>query len=351
MKQNKILFSILLSGALFFIGCNDKTEKSTTDTITETTQIAKTESSKQNTEVTKKVKEVAQKTITTSKDDVRVFTADNSDGKITPETIDAAFTKAGFYIAADNDMNFPYKRDFNNTNFKLYNLAAFYSKDIIAEFIKEYPTIGFFAPMSMSIYTKKGESTISIATLSTERMAKITGIPADHPAWKKLDKMLKNALKDALPDGKFIPTNNKTIDLQEPLTSEFSFEMGEDWEDEKEDFENAFESELSPAGFAMPAFNELSDEIEDIGYDFYEVYSICKIPVIYTVSKNHPEAGAYAPCSLYVYKKEGENTVHMGYPTVYNWIHSMGINDEASKKILLDAQEKFNTILKKISSK
>ncbi len=350
MKQSKILFAILVSGALFFTGCNDKTE--TTKAAAEAVKTtAKHVESKAN-EVAQEVKKVATtETTVAAEDEVRVFTTDNSNGKITPESIDKAFTDAGFYIAADNDMNFPYKRDFNTTGYDVYNLAAFYNKDIVADLIKEYPRIGFFAPMSMSIYTKKGEKTISIATLSTARMAKITDIPADHKAWKKLDAMLNTALKAALPNGKFVPTGNKPLDVKESLVSEFTFEMGEDWESDKEDFENDFESALSPAGFAMPAFNELSDEIEDIGYDFYEVYSICKIPVIYTVSKNHPEAGAYAPCSLYVYKKEGEKTVHMGYPTVYNWFHSMGIEDEASKKVLVEAQDKFNTILKKLSAK
>jgi uncharacterized protein (DUF302 family) len=345
MKQSKILFATLIGSALFFTGCNDKTEKTATEITTIKHPQSKTK------EVMKKTKKTAQEAIATTHDEVRLFSVDNSDGKITPESIEKAFTDAGFYVSANNDMNFPYKRDFNTTGYDIYNLAAFYSSDIVAQFIKEYPRIGLFAPMSMSIYTKKGEKTISIATLSTTRMAKITGIPAEHTAWKKLDEMLQTALKAALPNGKFVPTDNKTLDVKESLFAEFTFDMGKDWEGDKEDFENDFESALSPAGFSMPAFNELSDEIENIGYDFYEVYSICKIPVIYTVSKNHPEAGAYAPCSLYVYKKEGEQTVHLGYPTVYNWFHSMGIKDEASKKVLLDAQEKFNTILKKISKK
>ena len=41
--------------------------------------------------------------------DIQVFTADNSNGKISPETIEAAFKKAGFYISANRDMNGPFK--------------------------------------------------------------------------------------------------------------------------------------------------------------------------------------------------------------------------------------------------
>ncbi len=349
MIQKRTLAVLFFSCALLFTGCDKKAEvveavETATSTVTKVVETVKSEA--------KEIKqEVAQAEVAVESQDIYVFTSDNSDGKITPKTIEDAFTEAGFYVSANNDMNFPYKRDFNNTEYDVYNLAAFYSKDVVAEFIQEYPKIGLFSPMSMSIYTKKGDKTISIATISPKRIAEITGIPADHAAWGKLDALITKAFKAAMPNGKLATLANTKLDIKEPIIAEFQFEMTDEWDDEKEDFENAFESALTPAGFAMPAFNEITDELEDIGYDFYEVYSICKIPVIYTVSKNHPEAGAYAPCSLYVYKKEGENTVHMGFPTVHNWFYSMGIKDEASHKVLIEAQDTFEGILNKISGK
>jgi len=302
------------------------------------------------TEVKKDVKKIAKKVVGAKNEDIRIYQADNSDGKITPETIQKAFEKVGFYMAANNGMNFPFKRDFNNTYYDVYNLAAFYNKDIVAQFIKEYPTIGLFAPMTMSIYTKKGDKTISIATLNPKRMATITGIPADHPGWKQLDDMIHKALKEAMPNGKFIPYTAKQVDVKPPLTVEATMEMGDDWEDAYEDLQNDFESALTVNGFAMPAFNELSDEIEDSGYDFYVVYSVCKIPVAYTISKNHPEMGAYAPCSMYIYKKEGDKTVHFGIHHVKNWVHSMGLTDKEELKVLNDAMDKFTELLKKVTA-
>ncbi len=333
MKYTKIVASLLLGAALLFTGCNNKEEKKESATTTvETKQVTTTAKSDAQSSANESIKTAEKKVAPSAiNTDIMVYTADNSDGKITTESIEKAFTKVGFYVSANNDMNFPYKRDFNNTNYDVYNLAAFYNKEIVAMFIKEYPRIGLFAPMSMSIYTKKGDKTISLSVLSPARMAKITGIPADHPGWKKLDELLTAAFKEALPNGKLVTLNNPSVPVEAPLIAEYSFAMGEDWEDKKEDFENDFESALTPAGFAMPAFNELSDEIDDIGYDFYEVYSICKIPVIYTVSKEHPEAGAYAPCSMYVYKKVDEEKVHMGFPSVYNWFASMGVNEESKK--------------------
>ncbi len=354
--MKKYLLTLLVVMGFVMGGCSAQPEGGSTDKVaksaSETTRSVEANTKKAAQEVPQSAKkETTKAAAATINDDIWIFRSDNSEGKITPETIQEAFEKSGFYIAANNNMNIPYKRDFNNTYYDVYNLAAYYNKDIVAQFIKEYPKIGLFAPISMSIYTKKGDKTISIATLSPARMAEITGIPADHAGWKALDGMIKKALKAALPNGKFVVVVDNKIDVKAPLVVEASMKMGEEWEDELEDLENDFESALSPNGFSMPAFNELSDEIEETGYDFYITYSICKIPVIYTISKEHPEAGAYAPCSMYMYKKEGDDTVHFGFPSVYNWISSMGITDDASKKILIDAEEKFKNILKKLTSK
>ncbi len=341
-----ILVLLVAAGFAMTASADATTATANAAKVTESVKAAATTAAA---EVKKEVKKVADAATASANDDIRIYQADNSDGKITPDTIQKAFEKAGFYMAANNGMNFPFKRDFNNTYYDVYNLAAFYNKDVVAEFIKEYPTIGLFAPMTMSIYTKKGDKTISIATLNPKRMATITGIPADHPGWKKLDDMIHKALKAAMPNGKFVPYTAKHIDVKAPLTVEATMQMGDDWEDKLEDLENNFESALTVNGFAMPAFNELSEEIEDIGYDFYIVYSVCKIPVAYTVSKNHPEMGAYAPCSMYIYKKEGDKTVHFGIHHVKNWVHSMGLTDKEELKILNGAMDKFATLLKKVT--
>ena len=40
-------------------------------------------------------------------------------------------------------------------------------------------------------------------------------------------------------------------------------------------------------------------------------------------------------------KKKGEDTVHMGFPSVKNWITSTDIEDEVSLKPLITAQKLF----------
>ena len=285
--------------------------------------------------------------------DIQIFTSDNADGKITPATIEAAFKKAGFFISANRDMNGPFKKQFKETTFDVYNLFTFHSKEINLALAKEYPHFGLFAPMSMSIYTRKGDKKISISSLKVEAMAKILKIPADDKILVKVGEMVKDALKSAMPEGKFETIPYTVQEPTGPLVSSYEMEMdAEEWEDEKEGFQMEFEGALATSGFVMAGFNDLNhdfDESKYEAYDFYDVYSICKLPVIYTVAKVRPEAGAYAPCSLYMYKKKGENNMHLAFPTVYNWIFSMDIKDKESLAVLNEAQESMHKILTELT--
>ncbi|MEA3433683.1 MAG: DUF302 domain-containing protein [Campylobacterota bacterium] len=289
----------------------------------------------------------------TTTHDIQVLTSDNTDGKITPATIEAAFKKAGFFISANRDMNVPFKKQFKETTFDVYNLFTFFSKKETLALVKKYPNIGLFSPMSMSIYTKKGEKKISISTLKVAAMAKILEIPADDETLVKVGKMVKEALKSAMPKGEFETFSYNVQKLTKPQVSTYEMEMDpEGWEDEKEEFQMEYEGSLAPSGFVMAGFNDLNYDFEESeyeAYDFYDVYSICKLPVIYNVAKVHPEAGAYAPCSIYFYKKKGENTMHAGFPTSYKWIASMDIKDKKSLEVLNEAQESMHKILSELT--
>ena len=281
--------------------------------------------------------------------DIEIITSDNSNGKITPKTIEEAFKKDGFTVSANRDMNGPFVKQFKSSGFDTYNLFTFYKADAVLELVKKYPNVGLFAPMSMSIYTKKGEKTISVSSLTVSAMAKIMKTPKDDATLLSLRKLVKETLQKALPKGTFSSPSYSIKEAKGELVTRFSMEMdSEEWEDELDEFKMGFEGELAPHGFVIAGFNNLGDEFEESkynDYDFYEVYSICKLPVIYAIAQSRPEAGAYAPCSLYLNKKKKENIMHIGFPSVYNWMSSMAIENKADSKVLEEAQAGMIKIL------
>jgi uncharacterized protein (DUF302 family) len=282
--------------------------------------------------------------------DIQIFTSPNRDDKITPKTIEDVFKKAGFFISANRNMNEPFIKQFKESKFQTYNLFTFYKKDVVLELAKKYSNVGLFAPMSMSIYSKKGSNSISVSMLSAKAMAKIMGIKGEEKILIDLKKLVIATLKKAMPKGKFDKPSYKIAKPKGELVTHFSMEMDKDeWEDELEDLKMGLEGDFATNGFIIAGFNNLGDDFEEAnynGYDFYEVYSICKLPVIYTIAKTHPEAGAFAPCSLYFEKKHGQDIMNVAFPSVYNWISSMGLEGKKDIEVLKDAQTRMTNILK-----
>lgn len=289
----------------------------------------------------------------TSENDIKVFVADNSDGNITPKIIEDIFEKSGFVIAVNNNMNVPFKGKFKETSFDVYNLFGVFRKDTVLALAETNPEVGLVAPITMSIYTKKGDKTISIAHLSSEAMANIIGVKSDNKAIKDLVDDLESTLKKIMPNGKYSKLPYKSKKNKKEIITRVSFELeGDDWEDAKDDFQMEFESEMAKNKFIVAGFSDLNFDLDDNDkdwYHFYDVYSICKIEVIYKISQNNPEAGALGPCSMYMYQKKDETTVHIGFTNVYKWIEALNIEDIESLDVLINAQKKFEAILEKYS--
>jgi len=286
--------------------------------------------------------------------DVQVYTTANKNGKVTTKSIEAAFDAIGLSVAGNNDMNKPFAKRFGKLHYKIYNLAMFVDNDLTYKLVKKYPKFGLLTPLTMSIWSD-GDS-MNISTLTINGMARATQIPVNDPDLIAYATKITTALKNALPHGHFKELNYTPAPRENSLSTDFVTDLeldGTSPEDYIEDFEAEFEGELEPLGFLLPNFTNLNEEIfEDKGYDaydYYHTYSICKFDVIYPVSKMHPEAGAWAPCSFYLYKKKGENKMYMGFLSVENWITSLDIKDEESIKPLRQAQGMIEKIITEIT--
>ena len=201
----------------------------------------------------------------------------------------------------------------------------------------------------MSIFSDDKKNTINVSTLSLAGMARITKIPATDPDLIEYAKLVDAALHKALPNGLYLPVNHNVKPSNRPLTTEFTteFELEDDttYVDLKDELEEEFESELAPVGYLIPKSYKLQHD----DYDFFDTYSIIRFNAIFPVSKNHPDAGAYAPFSLVIYKKKDEDTVHIGFPSIDNWIDDLGITDEETIKEVRKTQGMIQGILEELT--
>ncbi len=252
-------------------------------------------------------------------------------------------------------MNKAYEAKFKTHEHDAYNLMTLHKKDAVSKLAKKYPSIALFTPLSMSIFTRKGDKMVSVSSMSADGIAKVTGIPADNTDLIAYMKEVSDVLVKAMPNGKFEEVNYKIEKPEGELIKRFTMEMDvkpDELEDELESVQEELEAGLETAGFVIAGFNKLGDDYAKAGnetYDFFDAYSICKVAVIFEVSKTHPEAGAFAPCTFSMYKKKGEKTVHFAYPSVYNWISSIDVVDKASKDVLLTAQKAMNSAVNEVT--
>ena len=279
-----------------------------------------------------------------TREDLRIFSSDNSDGKITVKSIEQAFEANGFNITGNNNMNISFEKRFGGgKDFKMYRLMFVYNPKITAKILKDYPEFGLIAPLSTSVYSKNGE-TISISSLSLTGMSRVSGVPESNPDLIEFYENMTKALKQAFPNGKAEKLNYQFIRPDGEIATKFAFVMDNetgDIEEAKESYQEVMEGEIESAGFVVAGYTSINEDLKVNGvdiYEFYDGYSICKLDVIYPVHKTHPEVGAFAPCTLYMYKKKGDKFTRMGYPSVYNWIMSTNIYDDESFNPLVDAQ-------------
>ena len=205
----------------------------------------------------------------------------------------------------------------------------------------------------MSIWSDDTKQTMNIATLTLVGMAKAVDIPVTDPDLIAYSKMIDSALKVALPKGSFQVTKFPVVDKKASYRQEFSIDLSDadlaKIEEKKGNIEAGFEAEMEPLGFLLPNYMNLqSDVFDPIGFkdfDVYVTYSICKFDVIYPVSKYYPAAGAWAPCSMYIYHKKGEKKIHIGYLGVDSSITSLGMTDKEGVGKLKEAEGMIKKII------
>lgn len=284
---------------------------------------------------------------------VQVYSAPNADGAITTKTIDEGFEKSGMTIGGNNNMNSPFEKRFGKVYYKTYNLAMFYNTDLTVKLIKKYPKFGSLTPLTMSIWSDDTKKTMNVSTLTLTGMSKAVGIPENDPDLIAYAALVKKALKTAMPKGEFQKNNFPIVDPKASYKQEFTVDASGKTEAEiqemKSNIEAGFEGEMEPLGFLLPNYMNLQQDVFDgIGfkeYDLYVTYSICKFDVIYPVSKNYPAAGAWAPCSMYISHKKGDDKIRIGYLGVDSWITSLGMTDKEGNDKLYEAQGMITKIL------
>ncbi|MDF1883423.1 hypothetical protein JHD49_05655 [Sulfurimonas sp. SAG-AH-194-C21] len=249
----------------------------------------------------------------------------------------------GFYLNdPHHNVNIVYEQQVGATSLNQLSFSSLVNDSIARPLMNIDPRIGGFTPFNLVIYRKKSDNKTVLTHIMpaaaldvlqiTDTDVRKTFIKMFEPLDAAIEKRYPNALKSYTKIQGFA---KKTM-----MNFEIPFERQEDIDEFFEEFQEIFENRFETKGYIIAGFynmkeslNSEDDEDEGAmpGYAAYVVYSLCHVPFSYTIfdGKNPmPQAAIFAPCSMYVYIKEGENKIVIGMPTLGAWAAALAITDK-----------------------
>ncbi len=262
-------------------------------------------------------------------------------------------------------VNDQYKRKYGSTVLDVLSFMSVINNDNILPLLNIDPRIAAFTPFNMLIYKRLDEKNTHIGHLVPKVMLDIIGIEDPYvraeftTSFKPLDELVEKSL--SLDGTKVTKTymTYKKLPKKRMINFEFEFEQPEDIDDFIDEFQNNFELAFIDKKYLIAGYHNFLDATDDAekilkDYVAFWTYSLCHLEYSYSMFDTkdaHPEAGLFAPCSMYMYIKKGSNKLVVGMPTLINWSYTLGITDKRRVKFVHQLDEEISAILTALGMK
>lgn len=270
---------------------------------------------------------------------------------------DAYAHKYGNKNTEDGKPNPAYMSDFKAT---LDNLGFFSVANDAAlrPLLLKAPELGGFSPFNLHIYKKKGENKTYVGHVAPEAMLDIVGVK-DAEVRKSFVNMFPalDSLIEKEIGGKVENVEYKALSAAPMMKFVVEFERTDDVSDFIDSFQEKFEGTFEQNKYIIAGYKNFKDVYNDMGADFdrfdaYWVYSLCHFVFSEGIfNKGRPDAGAFAPCSMYMYIEKGTNKLHVGMPKLQNWVDVMSIKDPKMLDSIKKLDAEIITIMKGLGAK
>lgn len=239
----------------------------------------------------------------------------------------------GFVLSDPHErINDAYKTKYGGTNLDNLGFFSIARDSVIGPLLMKEPSLGGFSPFNLHIYKKQGEDKTFVGYVMPETMLDIVGAK-DKDVREKfvasfgdLDAMVAKEI-----GGDVQMVDYKALPAKPMMTFEVPFAGSVDAF--KSDFQGKFEEKFEENKYIIAGYKDIKAAMTDNNVAFdrfaeYWVYSLCHFKFSEGIfNQGRPDAGAFAPCSMYMYVEKGSNKLIVGMPKLENWIAVMGIND------------------------
>lgn len=243
-------------------------------------------------------------------------------------------------VASNKNIQVHYYNKFQEKNVEMINFYGIVNKEKIRPLLLKNPDFGAYAPFNFLAYKTldiEHDDNTWYGHIAAETMLDIIG-EKDEATRQEFRDMVGSW--DALVNKEFKPMMTKKFEHTKPLPDRgllkmvMKFDEPEDMEEFIEDFVADHDGRFSTHNFIIAGFIDFKFEYEDQDlefdkYDAYWVSMLCHFEFSNSIfNRGIPEAGMFAPCSVYFYIPKGKNELHVGYATVDNWINALNFIDE-----------------------
>lgn len=257
-----------------------------------------------------------------------------------------------------------YYKKYKEKNLDLLNFYTLTDLRAMRELLITNPNFAAYAPFTFLAYknlTKEKDSDITwYGHLATDTMLDIIG-EKDKTLRKKFETMVSKL--DTLVTQELKPSKSKKFTFNKPLPKEPLLKMikdvsdVDDFEDYVEEFVMEFDSMFVENHFLLAGFADLKIEYDDLDlkfdeYDAFWISPICHLKFTNSIfNRGVPQAGVFAPCTIYFYVPKGSGKLHVGYAKIENWITTTGITDKAQIANMKETSALMIEVLKKLGFK
>jgi len=254
---------------------------------------------------------------------------------------------------ADPDYDKNWKKNLDNLGF--FSIA----NDVaLRKLLISNPELGGFSPFNLHIYKNAGENKTYVGHVVPDTMLDIVGVK-DAGVRKEFNAMfpaLDNLVQKKI-GGKVEYSEYSSLPAKPMMNFEIAFDRPEDLADYIDEFQEEFEEKFEESKYIIAGYKNFKESYETLELDFekydaYFVYSLCHFTFSYNIfNKGRGDAGAFAPCSMYMYIKKDTNTLVIGMPKLANWTHVLNIKDPAKKKSIEDLDKEITQIMISLGAK
>lgn len=297
---------------------------------------------------------------------VRYNVAEGNQEEAYNKLVNEQIGEIGFILSDPHErINDGYAEKYGGTNLDNLGFMSITNDEALRPILLKEPRVAGFAPFNLHIYKLKSENKTYVGHVTPSTMLDIVGVkdPAIRSEYTAmfpaLDKMV-----DAKIGGKVEYVEYSKLPDDRMMQFEFTFDRPDDINDYVDEFQDQFEEMFEDKKYIIAGYKNFREAYDDLEedfskYDAFFVYSLCHFQFSESIFNRNdkgtvdgrPDAGVFAPCSMYMYIEKGSNKMIVGMPKLANWIAVMGIKNKDKVNSIHKLDKQIIEMMKELGAK